>query len=405
MKVLVSGFSGRALSETAAKAGCDVSCIDFFGDLDLKKFCSRTFSIKRNSAGQNYSTEGLLKLIEEYYDNEQYFVYSSDWDNRPELLNKVLAGKEIKLLGNSAEVLQKISSKVSREKGSDIFSYLKKRRFNLPEIIKNGEELQKQSRINPDRKYLLKPYLSGGGKNITVYNNLNKAQKEIDTEMWENFYLQHYIEGRVSSALFAADGRSAEILGITEQLKDLNFQNSFRYGGNILIRSNSDIINKLQDIAESLSREYELKGINGIDFILTPDGIYFIELNPRFTAAVELLLPIFGKELFNLYFRGSIDENLREKFISSEMPLYAKVIYYAKYDLTVKKEITELIDYKGIDVNGKYEFRDLPHPGENIEKASPVCTVLIRAGSRQKLFEICGRTFAYLEDFFVKKEV
>ncbi|RCW48746.1 MULTISPECIES: ATP-grasp domain-containing protein [unclassified Halanaerobium] len=403
MKVLVSGFSGRALSETAAKAGCDVSCIDFFGDLDLKKFCSRSFSIKRNSAGQNYSTEGLLKLIEKHYDKEQYFVYSSDWDNRPELLNKVLAEKEIKLLGNSAEVLKKISSKVSREKGSDIFSYLKKRGFNLPEIIKTGEELKKQSRINPDRKYLLKPYLSGGGKNITVYNNLNKAQKEIDTEMWGNFYLQQYIEGRVSSAIFAADGRSAEILGITEQLKDLNFQNSFRYGGNLLIRSTSDIIKKLQNMAESLSREYGLKGISGIDFILAPDGIYFIELNPRFTAAVELLLPIFGKELFNLYFSSSIDENLREKFIFSEMPLYAKVIYYAKSNLTVKKEITKLLDYKEINMSGKYEFRDLPHPGEYIEKTSPVCTVLIRAGSRQKLFELCRNAFSFLEEFVVEE--
>lgn len=403
MKVIVSGFSGRALSETAAQAGCKISCIDFFGDLDLKKFCRKNFSIKHDSAEKNYSTQILLDLIENNYDDEQYFVYSSDWDNKPELLNKVLTGKDIKLLGNSAETLQKVKLKRgSITDKQNLFSFLKRKKFSLPKIIKSEEELKKEREIDSNRKYLLKPYLSGGGKNIKLYPDLSTAQKEIEKEMWNNFYLQQYIEGKVSSALFAADEKNAEILGVTEQLKDLT-KDSFKYGGNILIKPDLEIISQLKKMASELTENFGLKGINGIDFILSSDGIYFIELNPRFTAAVELLLPIFGAELFELYFYDRIDQNLSEKYISSEMPLYAKIIYYAKTDLTVKKEITELLDYKSVNMNGKYEFRDFPHPGEEIEKHDPVSTVLVSSGSRQKLFEMCRKAFAFLEEFALEE--
>jgi len=58
-RVLLAGVSVRALAESAARAGCDVTAIDAYGDLDLRRI-ARTVAAPRRDDGA--TPDGTLSI-------------------------------------------------------------------------------------------------------------------------------------------------------------------------------------------------------------------------------------------------------------------------------------------------------------------------------------------------------
>ena len=96
--------------------------------------------------------------------------------------------------------------------------------------------------------------------------------------------------------------------GVTRQLiGDAAFGASgHRWCGNLLgnaagrrcLPHQDEVIASATAAAQALTRAFGLRGINGIDFISRNGEAVVIEVNPRWTAAVELVERALGVSLF-----------------------------------------------------------------------------------------------------------
>src|SRR4029077_18811469 len=57
-------------------------------------------------------------------------------------------------------------------------------------------------------------------------------------------------------------------------------------------------------MAESVTRAFGLMGVNGVDFVARRGIPYAIEVNPRYTAAMELVERAYGISLFDVHARA-----------------------------------------------------------------------------------------------------
>jgi predicted ATP-grasp superfamily ATP-dependent carboligase len=84
----------------------------------------------------------------------------------------------------------------------------------------------------------------------------------------------------------------------------------FYYKGNIVpleIGESMDyehLISKINDLAGCLTLCFGLKGVNTVDFILNSEGVWVLEVNPRWSASVELIERYLGKSLFDEHLRA-----------------------------------------------------------------------------------------------------
>jgi predicted ATP-grasp superfamily ATP-dependent carboligase len=126
--------------------------------------------------------------------------------------------------------------------------------------------------------------------------------------------------------------------------------------------------------------------VNGIDLVVAMDDSgpqpYLVEVNPRYTASMELLEQAYGLNIFSQHLaamEGHLpDFSLTDRLLSRRT-YFGKAIVYARRTVTTPETA-------GWVERGR---RDIPFPGERIEAGHPVCTVLAegegRAGCWQHL--------------------
>jgi len=139
-------------------------------------------------------------------------------------------------------------------------------------------------------------------------------------------------------------------------------------------------------MAEKLTRAVGLCGVNGVDVVLGRDETgrpvpHLVEINPRYTASMELVEWAYGLSVFDAHVRSS-DGNLpifhlEEHLVPRLSSYYGKAIVYARHNGTMPETA-------GGRKKGR---RDIPFPGERIAAQHPICTVLAQGESR----DVCWR--------------
>jgi len=355
MKILLVGVSVRALATSAVQSGYEVVALDAFGDLDLQALCEG-YSLRRDF-GKAYSAQAIISASQKLQFDT--VAYTASFENYPSLVGAV--GKRGILLGNPPEVLRRVRN------WPELFEKLVKAQIRVPETLYslNGR------RPDPQRRWLRKPRRGGGGQHIEIWQEgqpIGRGQ-----------LLQERLEGTVCSALFVANGREAVLLGLTEQLvgrPEFGAQ-GFMYCGNVLPldtgNSGAAIEEQASQITHLLTREFGLVGVNGMDFILSKGEIYPIEVNPRYTSAMELVERAYGLPVFDLHVRAVIHGKLPDFNLAQtkgkERGIHAKTILYAKKN-------GHAPDTSGWMARG---LRDVPHPGEALLSGKPICTILTSA--------------------------
>jgi len=182
-------------------------------------------------------------------------------------------------------------------------------------------------------------------------------------------YVQPFVDGVPGSIVFVAACGNVVPLSLTRQLVgDGSFgATGFRYCGNILTigRHAASAVHAAQDAASEL----DLVGVNCIDFIVQGDGVIPIEINPRWSASMELIERAFGVSVFGAHAMACTAGDLPSFDLSSApgpAEVLGKAIVFARHDVTCADTHAWLTDDA---------VRDVPHPGENIPAGRPVCTV------------------------------
>jgi uncharacterized protein len=352
MRLLLAGLTTRALAESAVRAGCDVVTVDYFGDLDMKRLCPNASLRER---GLGYSATALARVAREFpYDA---VAYSGGLENHPDAVEALAEGKM--LLGNAPETLRCV-----RDPGT-LFPFLAGRGFRVPETITFRQDAPGGPATTG--RWLLKPVASGGGHGIRAWRGEPPGPHHV---------LQEHLEGLHASAAFVADGRRAILLGWSEQLHGPAV---FRYGGNLFpLEAPTATFEELRHLIQALTDRFGLVGLNGLDFVLQGSRPAAVEVNPRYSASMELVERATGVSMFALHLdacRGNLPEPR-----SAETALHAgaragfhgKAIVYAHETVAVTASLTWM----------EQGVRDVPHPGSVIKKGHPICTVLAESSSR-----------------------
>jgi uncharacterized protein len=351
--LLLAGVSARMLAELATKAGYSVVALDYFGDADLRACCPST-SILRDLGGR-YSAAALADAAQNI--SAEAVVYGASFENHPEQVARLAQGR--RLLGNSPEVLARARDP------SLLADALGWAGLAMPETL----VAEAASRADRSRRWLVKPRRSGGGHGVRRWRGGPLGEHEL---------LQEQIAGSVCSASFVADGERALLLGLTRQIvgRKVFGARRFRYCGNYLPprpKSRRAMLEVLPAALTRLTRRLGLRGLNGIDFVDDGRRLWAIEVNPRPTAALELIDEAYGLRVFDAHvraFRGELPDFELGQAIDAT-PTLGKAIVYAEQDVT-------LGDTGGWAARGR---RDIPHAGEAIRKGQPICTLLVSGPS------------------------
>lgn len=205
-------------------------------------------------------------------------------------------------------------------------------------------------------------------------------------------YLQQRIPGPSGSMVFASDGQHAVVLGLSRQLvgdPELG-AGGFRYCGSLLagadlFRRQTELLERATELASVITREFQLVGLNGIDFIVR-DGIpYPIEVNPRFSASMELVER--GHEISMFDIHANACRGTLPSAIAPSGRVQGKAIVFARRSLTINRSPVWEADR---------DLADLPHEGERIPRGRPICTVFAEAPTADECRELLLRKAAMI---------
>ena len=349
--LIIVGASARAAAFSAYRAGYTPYWLDQFGDEDLRqRFPGNVIPDYPQAA---------VELIAGAPDAP--FLVTGAMENHPGVLEQLCAQR--KLLGNPKPVCSKVRDP------SILYEALRRNRVSCPEVrtVERGRISSMPPHVvsggsSPNRHdWLMKPLRSAGGIGTRRYHG-----QPVDAR----YYLQEYLRGDSFSAVFIGARGHCRLLGVTRQLVGLPefHAGEFSYCGSIgPIELNDTEKEQWCRIGEALAGEFELKGLFGVDAIKRQNSIYPVEVNPRYTASVEVLELALGCHAVKYHYDAGNNQALT---VEERTPCHkvGKAILFAPEDLV----------FTGCDQGG-VTIADIPAPGTAIEQGQPILTTIVEA--------------------------
>ncbi len=363
MTFLLAGVSVRALAQSAVRAGYPVVAADYFGDADLAGLVAGRSLLRHGQTP--YDARGLPGLARglEY----GALAYAANLENHPRVVRALAGGRPI--AGNTPEVLAQARHwptlrRVCAEEG-----------LAMPPTLFPGEEGQATARAD----WLRKPVKSGGGHGIGFWDGRPLAR---------GWYLQAWLAGVSASTVFAADGRESVVLGVSEQIvgdRELG-AHGFRHCGNIMplapeLGGGEALTLALADMAARLTRRFGLRGVCGLDCIVTagPDGPrpVLLEINPRPTASAELIEERGLGSVFDTHVRAAAGRLPAPADWPENGGYLAKGIAFARQPCRLPEDTGWR----------RPELRDVGRPGDAIAPGRPICSIVLPGATRRAALE------------------
>jgi predicted ATP-grasp superfamily ATP-dependent carboligase len=310
-------------------------------------------------------------------------MYLSNFENHHKAIETLAAGRA--LWGNPASIVRRV------REPAVLAEALTKRGYRVPRV-----RLEPETTSEAGTQWLVKPLASGGGQRIRTWDGATLPRGS---------YLQEFIDGPSASVVFVAAQGRAVPFGVSRQLvgEDAFGARGYQYCGSILANVDNGVLPRIDELttrsatlAQAVVDEFGLVGVNGIDFIARDGTPWPIEVNPRWSASMELVERAYGWSVFAAHAsacgaagRPAFDRPHGRQIVGA----IGKAIIYARVDLTVGETRIWLTKDESI--------RDIPRPGDRILAGHPVCTIFATAADgpscHEALVERAGRVYAQLE--------
>ncbi len=396
----IVGASARAAAMSACRAGFLPTAIDLFADADLRLVasCRQCESYPRQ----------LPVLLAQSPPGP--WIYTGALENHPDLIAQMAAARP--LWGNGPETLRAV------RRPESLFTALRAGGFCCPDWSCDAKSVPR------DGSWLRKTFRSGGGDGVSTVNDKasdNTPAMEAETPSDDEVYYQRYVAGMPCSAVYVGAGNSAVLAGVTRQLIGLSWAGAdgFRYCGSLgpLLLS-APVLAEFVRLGSFLAKQFGLTGLFGVDAVLAsvrtavepfnpaacepslesleapPTArIWPIEVNPRYTASVEVLERALGWRALADHARACATCCLPEITNTAHqgaVPVCGKLIVFATRDLDIGESLPQRLlrdNSKLIGRDGAAawpRWADIPVAFSRIRRGWPVLTALaIGASARE----------------------
>jgi predicted ATP-grasp superfamily ATP-dependent carboligase len=353
-RILIFGASARAAAFSALRGGYEPICADFFADQDLVAACSAQQIDHRKFIDQ------FAAVAES--SSPSSWIYTGGFEHHGDLVDRI--SKRHRLWGIDGETLRAIRDPFLVNRA------LENARIPAPAVARAARGLPR------DGSWLLKPLNSGGGKGIKPL--IGGGSVKLDSR-----YLQQRIAGPSFSALYIGTPPIARLIGVTRQLNGAP-RSPFGYRGSIGPLPTTDPLTaRLTALGSALTSSFQLKGWFGVDYILSRGIPWPVEVNPRYTASVEIHELFLGRSLLADHQRAC--EGMVEQSDSASVPadrprpVFGKLIVYASRRLIVPECLRFIREAR--DLYAANSIADVPWPGTSIDAGQPIMTLLVAAPS------------------------
>jgi predicted ATP-grasp superfamily ATP-dependent carboligase len=362
---LLAAVCARALAGSAVRAGLPVVALDLFDDADTRQ---ATIASRRVAAGRalKFARKRLIAAADELAPAHACagVVYGSGFEAEPALLAALSANR--KLYGNTPDTLGLVKRPAS------FFGLLDRCSIPHPEV-----SLKKPARA---AGWLAKRTGGAGGVHVRWAERLSKAGE----------YYQRYETGKPMSALFLADGKSARVIGFSEQwMREAPY--SFCFGG---AASHADlpqaVRSRVEDAIARLTVQAGVVGLNGLDFLVRGETFSVLELNPRPTSTLDLYDADYSQGLFYWHLRAC--EGVLPVSSSSPNRIRAHSIVFAVRPTRV-----------ATGMRWPAWVTDRPRPGAMIWTGAPICTVHAEAATRPAVSRLITERRAAIEGMLARR--
>jgi uncharacterized protein len=345
--VLLVSVSARMLAELAVGAGYDVVALDRFGDLDLQRLCP-SVSVLRDLGGRG----GMAALVDAAEQiRAPSVVYGAGLENKPALVARLASGR--RLLGCRAETLRRVRDPAL------LGPSLRAAGLAYPSTFGAADAPR---RVDRSGRWLRKPVRGGGGRGVREWRGGALAGEVV---------VQERISGLACSAAAVANGRSAVVLGLSEQLVGHRALGGRGYAwcGNLVPprlceAQQRTLAVAARTVCAHLAAAFDLHGLFGVDLVWDGERAWVVEVNPRATGSLECVEAAHGVGVFHAHLEGCAGR------LPSSGPgpgrAAGKAILFAARDGLVG----DTRDWRARGI------RDVPHPGERIAAGHPICTLV-----------------------------
>ncbi len=248
--------------------------------------------------------------------------------------------------------------------------------------------------MQPSQRWLWKKQRSAGGLGVKFVNSKELEEPSLlrANGLSESGILQKYVSGKSIGVSFLSSPHGTVIVGMAESLPlQPHIWSDFIYRGSIAPVSIPEwLVPSVSSFAKSVVSSTGWRGLWQADFILSEKEIYLLEINPRWTASMELIVCGYDLPLVTWHMGCGQFEASDWKCIQSKVgeahgkPLsrFRKEILYAQDDSVVslgegekwwgRRWIARECDGTGL------WYADIPNIHSTLNQCSPVCSVIER---------------------------
>jgi len=377
-RVLVVGIDATSVSSSASRAGLEVFAVDYFGDLDLKKFCRSSSSLRElgllSDSKDLFSEEkirNLVKIAGRVAEEQEIdgVLLASGLEDCSDALEELqdLTG----ILGNSPEAIRRARD------WELLFRDIRRLGVRFPET-EIAQTLKGAKRAARDIGYpiVLKPSKGFGGMRISLVKSARELEDNYQRNAMENeeVLIQEYVEGVDASASVISTGNKSMILCLTEQvIGDLRLgqRESFGWCGNIVpLDVSNERAQVSVDSIKLVIEDLHLVGSNGVDFILSNSDLpYIVEVNPRFQETIECVERYLDTNIVENHLNACIGNELPQRCKKGER-FWARLVLFASERVRVE------------NIPNDEGVRNVPPQRTIIEKGEPICSVVTSGKDR-----------------------
>jgi predicted ATP-grasp superfamily ATP-dependent carboligase len=370
-KLAVVGASCRAVATSGLRAGYEVAAADLFADADLQRLCAAT------------RINGYPEALADWLDSVDCdgWLYTGALENHPELISRM--AKLRPLLGNGGGPLRAVRNPLLLQ------DVLRGAGLSFPETVAEASQ-----RLPLDRSWLCKTYRGASGSGVWLLDGpaaLERAERE-------RAVFQRFVDGVSASAVWACSSQGGQLLGVTRQLVGDAKAGAkpWHYSGSVGPLDISDEArSQLVQLGELLSGRFHLRGLVGVDLVISKNRAWVLEVNPRYSASVEIIERVTGVSAVAAHVAACQGSKypLTDASGANKL-LHGKVVVYAKRPVAITTEFFDWAIEQSSSVADDGRLGDIPHAHENLEAGQPVLTVFVAASPKEFDGELNARITA-----------